>query len=276
MENTKIEWTGTFDANGVLQAGYTFNPWIGCTKVSPACAHCYAEMLMDTRYGRVEWGKGKSRSRTSVANWKLPFKWNKKTKESGTRAKVFCASLADIFDAEVDPAWRHDFWALIRATPDLDWLSLTKRPENMPTMVPEDWGQGYPNVWLGTSVEDQYYADLRIPWLTAVPAVVHFLSVEPMLGPIEFKNLHGIEWVIVGGESGPGSRPMKKAWVLEIHDQVVAAGVALFFKQWGNFNEAGENVGKMNAGHLLDGEVYHEFPVAEVNDSLGSEEQEVA
>ena len=261
MEKTKIEWTGTFDANGVLKPGYTFNPWVGCTKVSPACAHCYAETLMDTRYGRVEWGKGKPRSRTSVANWKLPLRWNGDAARNRSRAKVFCASLADVFDDEVDKAWREDLWHLIGTTPWLDWLVLTKRPENIPRMLPKDWGLGYPNVWLGTSVENQHYAELRIPLLATVYAAVHFLSVEPLLGPIMFNSLRTIDWVIVGGESGHGSRRMEVEWVRSIRNQLVEAGVPFFFKQWGNFNESGEDVGKKKAGHLLDGETFHDFPV---------------
>jgi protein gp37 len=249
VEKTKIEWTGTFDDKGVLQRGFTFNPWIGCTKVSPACTNCYAETLMDTRYGRVEWGNGKPRSRTSDANWKLPLKWNREAAKNEIRRKVFCASLADVFDAEVDQAWRNDLFALNRATPWLDWLTLTKRPENIPAMLPPDWGSGYPNVWLGTSVESQKYANERVPLLTAVPAVVHFLSVEPLLGPIRFNNLKGIEWVIVGGESGHGSRPMGKDWVIGIQEQLLAAGIPFFFKQWGEFNEEGIKTGKKNAGH---------------------------
>jgi protein gp37 len=276
MEQTLIEWAGTRDAAGVLQAGYTFNPWLGCTKVSPACFHCYAETLVDKRFGRVEWGRGNPRSRTSDANWKQPLKWSREAAKFGARRKVFCASLADVFDAEVDPAWRNDLWALVRATSWLDWLILTKRPENVPGMLPVDWNHGYSNVWLGTSVENQHYANLRIPRLTAVPAVVHFLSVEPLLGPIKFNTLDDIEWVIVGGESGHGARPMMKDWVVGIREQLTGARVPFFFKQWGEFNEQGVKTGKKKAGHELDGVTYHEFPTVpaarllELHDEAGA------
>src|ERR1700730_6921319 len=119
-ENSKIEWTD-----------HTFNPWIGCTKVSPACDHCYAEAMMDTRYGRVRWGAGEDRSRTSKANWQQPLKWNRIAQADGARPLVFCASLADVFDNEVDPLWRRELFALIEATPSLIWLLLTKRIGNV-------------------------------------------------------------------------------------------------------------------------------------------------
>lgn len=261
MKDTKIEWTGTFDAEGVLKPGYTFNPWIGCTKVSPACLNCYAENLMDTRYGRVDWGQGNPRSKTSASYWKQPVKWNKEARDSGIPSKVFCASLADVFDAEVEQAWRDELWAVVRATPWLIWLILTKRPQNMPAMLPPDWGIGYQNVWLGTSVENQQYANLRIPLLTAVPAIVHFLSAEPLLGPIEFQTLDDVEWVIVGGESGPNARPMRREWVMGIGGQSEEANAAFFLKQWGEYDEQGRKVGKHRAGHLLGGDTYHHFPV---------------
>lgn len=251
MENTGIEWTKN-----------TFNPWIGCTKVSPGCANCYAE-ADDKRRKWTEggWGKGKPRHRTSEAMWEQPLKWNEEARLGGERKRVFCASLADVFDEEVPKEWRDDLWDLVKACPWLDWQLLTKRPENIPAMVPPDWGAGYPNVWLGTSVENQHYADLRIPLLTAIPAVVHFLSVEPLLGPIRFKSLADIEWVIVGGESGSGSRPMDKTWVRKIQKQVADANVALFFKQWGQFDENKNRVkSKKAAGHALDGKNYREFP----------------
>ena len=120
MKESKIEWTT-----------HTFNPWIGCTKVSPGCAHCYAETLMDTRYGRAKWGKGNPRSRTSAGNWKQPKRWDKEAAKLGERHRVFCASLADVFDGEVANEWRDALWKLIEATPNLDWLLLTKRPEVM-------------------------------------------------------------------------------------------------------------------------------------------------
>ena len=249
-ENSKIEWTH-----------HTFNPWIGCQKVGPGCDHCYAEAMMDARLGRVEWGPHGARLRTSPANWRQPLKWDRDAAAAGERRRVFCASLADVMDSHhsILPEWRADLWALIRATPNLDWLLLTKRPGNIAKTLPPDWGDGYPNVWLGCTVVNQDEADRDIPKLLAVPARVRFLSMEPLLGPVDLTELknpavtigehiysaldcdvdpeddewHGakIHLVIVGGESGPGARPMHPDWARSLRDQCQAAGVAFFFKQ---------------------------------------------
>lgn len=237
-ENSNIEWTDN-----------TFNPWIGCTHVSEGCRFCYAEEMMDKRYGRVEWGKGKPRQRTSEANWKKPVQWNKAAEKAGIRTKVFCASLADVFDEEVPHEWRLDLWRLIERTPNLDWLLLTKRPQNIKSF--QQWMAGaddisianFPrNVWLGTTVENQKAADERIPILLQVPAVVRFLSVEPMIGPVrlpdEFLSLGKQAWCIVGGESGPGARPMHPDWARDLRDQCNAACVPFLFKQWGEYRPA--------------------------------------
>jgi protein gp37 len=247
-EVSKIEWT---DA--------TFNPWIGCTKISPACDHCYAEDWAN-RYQFVTWGG--DRRRTSAATWRQPVKLNAQAIAEGRRIRVFCASLADVFDNQVPPEWRADLWALIRATPALDWLLLTKRPQNIVGMLPEDWAEGYPNVALGTTVEDQVRADQRIPALLAAPAVRRFLSCEPLLGPIKISlgtvhhhpdNDQGnpavqaivraarrslgptIDWVITGGESGAQARPSHPDWFRSLRDQCAAAGVPFLFKQWGEW-----------------------------------------
>jgi protein gp37 len=218
MENSKIEWTG-----------HTFNPWVGCTKVSPACANCYAEFSEDKRFHRVEWGKGKPRQLASDAMWGEPLKWNEEARLTGQRKKVFCASLADIFDDEIPKERRDRLWKLIKDCPWLDFQLLTKRPENISGMLPPDWGEGWENVWLGTSVENQEWADKRIPLLTDVPAKVHFLSVEPLLGPIQFKTLDDIEWVIVGGETtdthiwlnGVGASVRAKSNIAEIYSVLI-------------------------------------------------------
>ena len=200
-QNTAIEWC---DA--------TFNPWIGCTKVSPACDHCYAEADMDLRRHRVRWGAGQPRSRTSLANWRQPLRWNQQrmfqcsgcgwrgvvkygtTAVCGTcekpadqvRMRVFCASLADVFDNEVDPQWRADLFDLIAATPNLDWLLLTKRIGNVAAMVPGTWRPRYPgNVRIGITVCNHEEARRDIPKLLRLPAA-NFLSIEPLLGPITF------------------------------------------------------------------------------------------
>ena len=207
-ENSKIEWTD-----------HTFNPWIGCQHVSPGCDHCYAETMMDHRYHRVEWGPHGKRVRTSEANWRKPLQWAKDARNEGIRARVFCASLADVFDNKADPTWRVDLFNLIAKTPELDWLLLTKRPENCKKMLPADWGDGYANVWLGTTTENQKYYDHRWPILSEIPAKVHFISYEPALGPLQVTEISARDypdWVICGGETGTGARYMKPKWALPI------------------------------------------------------------
>ena len=338
-EITKIEW-----------ADSTFNPWIGCTKVSPACDNCYAQNLMDRRMGKVKWGAGQPRGRTGVKNWNLPLRWNREpfagcnecgwrgvpvkrganhhcghcdaVNLSPARSRVFCASLADVFDNEVDPAWRADLFKLIDATPNLDWLLLTKRIGNAEGMYQAAMGPSWAddvawpsNVWLGATVVNQEEADRDIPKLLAVPAAKRFLSIEPMLGPINIepyllstydKAAHDdqmapglpttdrLDWIIVGGESGPGARPMHPDWVRSVRDQCDAAGVPFMFKQHGDWIhtsqqprvyggplsawqwEDGQNftgkegprdgmglfkhVGKKDAGRLLDGREWNEAP----------------
>lgn len=321
-ENSKIEWTD-----------HTFNPWMGCTKVSSACAHCYAERDMDHRYGKVKWGPQGTRVLTSAANWKQPLKWNREAARDGVRRRVFCASLADVFEDWAGPVqlmnggevvccdscgkvhrdpdayaecpcsrWlqradfaklsdvRRELFALIDATPHLDWLLLTKRPENIHAMWPRCThckgngriemlehcqvcrGRGMephrPNVWLGTSVENQEYAELRIPELLKCRDLspVLFLSCEPLLGPVELQNIKSIDWVIAGGESGPHARPIHSDWFRGLRDQCQAAGVPYFFKQWGEHDESRHRVGKKAAGRLLDGCEHSEFPTTAAMD----------
>lgn len=309
-DSTTIEWVG--------EDGKTFNAWIGCEKVSAGCKHCYAERDTSNRVSKARglplWGPGSTRRRTSEANWKKPLAWNREARQMRAhcaraglppykRPRVFCASLADMFEGgrpELD-AWRADLWKLIEQCDELDWLLLTKRPENVRKMAPKEWigrgpceeceGSGFAfgqarfgycpgcnredfarapkwprHVWLGTTVENQAMADERIPHLLRVPAAVRFLSVEPLLGPVDLRfwlsradvaDLNndplaacmvqsavddgfgwaqmGLSWVIVGGESGPNARPMHPDWVRSIRDQCVAAGVPFFFKQWGEW-----------------------------------------
>jgi protein gp37 len=146
------------------------------------------------------------------------------------RRKVFCASWADVFDNQVPEEWRADLWALIASTPNLDWLLLTKRPQNIAKMLPATWGKGWPNVWLGTTTENQAEANRRIPHLQSIPAVVRFLSAEPLLEAIT-PALNGIGWVICGGESGHNARYMEPAWAYSLREQCVKAGVKFFMKQ---------------------------------------------
>jgi protein gp37 len=258
-DRTNIEW-----------ADHTFNPWVGCSKVSPACAYCYAETWAK-RAGRAELWNGE-RSRTTGTNWQRPIKWNRQASAAGKRAKVFCASLADVFDNQVPRRWRDDLWHRIEQTPDLDWLLLTKRPQNIAKMLPDPdtgvkpWGRGWPNVWLGVSAGNQEEADRNIPILGATPARVHFVSFEPLLGPIDLTSIAcpngcrppeycsrchpdggeptgtydvlGAGWldlVICGGESGPNARPMHPDWPRALRDQCERASVPFFFKQHGEW-----------------------------------------
>lgn len=330
-ENSKIEWTD-----------HTFNPWEGCQKVGPGCDHCYAE-TRNARFGggvALNWGPGAPRRRTSDANWRKPLAWNARHAEffaeHGRRQRVFCASLADVFDNAVGNTWRAELLALIWRTPNLDWLLLTKRIGNVPALMEEctepgkDW-ELPPNVWLGSTVVNQTEADRDIPKLLATPAAVRFLSVEPLLGSVDLSRHFwkccghrvpghpgdgwmqppdppeccgdveptGLHWVIVGGESGPGARPMHPDWARSLRDQCAAAGVPFLFKQWGEhaliydrdqddpdcrrgaemdrkpgrwINLAGghgfhgervhyaERVGKKAAGRLLDGQQHDGFP----------------
>ncbi len=294
-DRSAIEWTDS-----------TFNPWIGCTKVSPACDHCYAEVSTPSRTRGVEWGAGKARQRTSAGNWKLPLRWNTEpfyTCDCGyrgtmhdmttnavhgcgrsfrrVRRRVFCASLADVFDNEIPVQWRVDLFELIERTPHLDWLLLTKRIGNAPTVIEQamtgvlshalprqaaKWP--LPNVWIGATICNQAEADRDIPKLLSVPAAVRFLSIEPMLGPVDltewlfqFKactdcpcpnpetdragfddcckdpelQQSGIGWVIAGGESGTHARPMHPFWGRSLRDQCAGADVPFLFKQWGEW-----------------------------------------
>jgi len=266
-ENTPIEW-----------ATHSFSPWIGCTKVSPGCSHCYAVNTTRARVlrsqGHETWGKGKARSRTSAATWRNPLKWNR---DSGLwhttpRPRVF-PSLCDWLDDEVPIEWLADFLKLIHVTRHLDWQLLTKRPENFQRRITEaltakrvgmidrakgdeEWSAAAAavefwrlgesplgSVWIGTSVEDQKRADERIPELLKIPANVRFLSVEPLLGQVDVaswgwrnasKTDPRVDWVIVGGESGPGARPCNVEWIRDIVRQCKAAGVPCFVKQFGS------------------------------------------
>lgn len=275
-EHTKIEW-----------AHHTFNPWIGCERVSAECRNCYAE-TWDARGlngPETHWGKDTPRRRTSDANWRLPLRWDRKAAADGVRRSVFCASLADVFEDrdDLDP-WRSDLWDLIEATPNLDWLLLTKRPENVEMLAgdfaqciscglnpvdPFNWwcicgGTVRPplNVRLGTSVGHQSSIDRVAALIDAADGAPTFLSCEPLLGPLDFGTggLDGIDWVIAGGESGPKARPMHPDWVRSIRDVCLDSGVPFLFKQWGEFDEHGERVGKKVAGRILDGTTWDQVP----------------
>lgn len=256
-QNSPIEWTD-----------HTFNPWWGCTKISQGCKHCYAE-TWSSRYGFEDvWGPNKVRRTFGEKHWKEPLKWNRLATESGTRVRVFCASMADVFENNPSvESERIKLWRLIEQTPMLDWLLLTKRPENMLKFAP--WTGAWPqNVWAMTSVENQKEADRRIPELLQVPASVHALSAEPLLGRLNLRPwLDRIDWVIVGGESGSKARQMRSSWARDLRDQCEEATVAFFFKQWGEWAPTADSkttmakVGKKTAGRLLDGTLWNQLPI---------------
>lgn len=278
--NTKIEWSH-----------HTFNPWEGCARVSAGCRFCYAERRDQQYHEGAHWGPNSTRKMMSESYWKQPLKWNREAAQAGERRRVFCASLADVFEDRpelIEPRYR--LFSLINNTPDLDWLLLTKRPENINRIFADiKIHFGWPddlsvmNVWLGTSVENQEQADKRIPELLKVPAAVRFLSCEPLLEPVDLVNLtrkmkvgehcynalacdvdpedddefegRCINWVIVGGESGPNFRPFDLDWARSLQQQCEAAGVAFHFKQHGGRTpDAG--------GCLLDGKEYKAYPKA--------------
>jgi protein gp37 len=251
-EDTKIEW-----------ADHTFNPWVGCSKVSAACDHCYAERWAKWT-GQAELWEG-ARRRTTSANWQLPIKWDRNAAAAGVRRRVF-PSLCDPFDNQVPRRWRDDFWHRIDQTPNLDWLLLTKRPGNIAKMLPDPetgvkpWGGGWPNVWFGVSAGNQEEANRNIPILLATPARVHFVSLEPLLGSIDltriklnsgmnFDALQGgevassssvkywrpLDLVIVGGKTGSNARPMHPDWPRKIRDDCTSVAVPFFFKRWGEW-----------------------------------------
>lgn len=244
-DTTKIAWTD-----------HTFNPWIGCHKVSQGCTHCYAETLTKRMGWTATWGASGMRQRTK-GPWRDVMKWNRLAGARGVRERVFCASLADVFeDYEGPNEWRADVFDVIRNCPWLDFQILTKRPENIGRMLPDDWGDGWPNVWLGTSIEDNRVAN-RAGELVAIPAVVHFVSYEPAIGPLDELELDGLEWLICGGESGPGYRPMDLAWAHDMRYRCGEAGVAFFFKQ----NAAPRT--EMGIDAL--GEIVREYPEVRIN-----------
>ena len=294
-ETTGISWT---DA--------TWNCWQGCHKVSSGCKNCYM-FSEKTRYRQ----NPNIVVRSSDNTFNAPLKWAKNPKKYGHIKRVFVDSWSDFFIEEADP-WRAEAWEIMRKTPQFIYQLCTKRPERIAQCLPPDWGDGYPNVWLLTSTENQAAADLRIPILIKIPAVVHGISAEPLLGPIDFRkvptfNRIGLDlsdfWVIVGGESGSNARPMISSWADSIRQQCEKAGVAFFFKQNGEWVDAGhkefgkhpsvphkflrsdgtewplgaselENedadvntvvrIGRQAAADTLYGKVYHEFPKVKI------------
>ena len=288
--NSKIEW-----------CDHTFNPWEGCTKVSPGCAHCYAAARDERFHKGIHWGPGAPRRRTSAAAWRQPLTWDRKAADKGNLApRVCCASLADWLDWEVPCAWRVDLLNLIEATPHIEWLLLTKRPQSWDARLNEAmaagsklayrWVTGSPptNVRVGVSVEDQPRANERRDVFKAIPAQFSFVSYEPALRPVEWSGWEFIDQLICGGESGPCARPMHPAWAREALAWCERSDVSFFFKQWGEWLPAHQmtkdrgqrtggslaravhtfpdglstyRVGKLCAGRMLDGVTWDQIPV---------------
>jgi len=269
---SSIEWTH-----------HTFNPWWGCVKVSSACDNCYAESWAK-RVGQAVWGSGASRRFFGEAHWREPIRWNKEAQSLNQRQRVFCASMADVFEARKDLASeRERLWDLIKKTPALDWLLLTKRPQNISRLCP--WassGEWPANLWLGTTIENQAVAKKRLPHLLKHRSVVRFLSCEPLLGPLDLSEIqdeaeNSIDWIIAGGESGHHARPMNPAWVRKLRDFARKNAIAFHFKQWGHWAPSVTNsqkesriitidghrmaaIGKLKAGRLLDGQTWDGLP----------------
>lgn len=272
-KDSKIEW-----------CHHTFNPWWGCVKVSPACTRCYAESFAK-RVGQKVWGATSPRRFLSDGNWAEPLVWDRLAAEAGARHRVFCGSMCDVMEDRFDlKAPRTRLFNLIADTPNLDWLLLTKRPENFRKFLP--WGDApishaWRNVWGMTTIESSDYLD-RWEELSRVSFVVKGLSMEPLLGPVDlpksFLELGLRAWCIVGGETGSNPRMTQAVWARTLRDQCAAYGVPFLFKQWGDVlpdtqnsrlvgigpSSAGIRVGRARAGRLLDGKFYDGFPVGAV------------
>lgn len=269
MAKTKIQWVD-----------YTFNLWWGCVQISPACDHCYA-MGMAKRLGNrlfghpVQWGPGGQRGYIADDKWRAPLKWDRDAQRANERRRVFCGSMMDVFEGlkEQRPHLER-LWSLILETPHLDWLLLTKRPNNVAKLRPGKWPS---NVWIGATIETQEWAEQRLPHLLAVDCAVRFISVEPMLGALDLRQHLGagpgkINWVIFGAESGMQARSPEGTvhWFRDLRDQCAAARVPLFFKQWGSFRQSGDQLVKLrsrdesakDAPALLDGVSLRQWPLA--------------
>lgn len=245
-KTTEIGWTD-----------HTANFWWGCFKVSDGCKHCYAETF-SKRVGQDIWGPPATTDRSlKKAVWTDLFKWDKDAQKDNVRRRVFVQSMSDFFEdhPQVIP-WRERAFKILEQLQWLDVQLLTKRPENILRMAPPHWLDNWPaHIWAGTSVEDQKNADERIPHLMAIPSKVRFLSCEPLLGPVDLWGArydqpdgsrlgaisgwadYAINWVIVGGESGPHRRPMDLQWARDIQRDCKAAGTAFFMKQWDKVKE---------------------------------------
>lgn len=309
MGKTTIEWTSTQCPDGTYTPGYTHNLWWGCTKVSSGCKHCYAE-TWSKRSGEDYWGPTAPRRFFKDAHYRQPLAWNRAAERAGERHRVFCGSMMDLFEQHQDLAmaarmkFRRDelFCNIIPGTMNnLDWLLLTKRLENVLETVPPAWHQHWPsNVWLGFSASTQaeFLTGLAEMWnivneLAVLPPVI-FVSLEPLISEVHIFDTDTyarglLDFVIVGGESGKGARPMHPDWVRRVRDDCEGAGAFYFLKQWGEwlptdqyqfadieigYNDLSKDrmiaaskvspgflrVGKKRAGAILDGREWRQVP----------------
>lgn len=264
-KNSSIEWTH-----------HTFNPWWGCDRVSPACKHCYAE-AWSRRVGKDLWGKDAPRRLMSDAYWRQPLAWNRAAAESKSRARVFCASMADVFEDRSDlDTTRAKLWQLVADTPYLDWLLLTKRPEHVLKAVPWQTGEWPANVWIGTTIETQRWASRRLPYLSRIPSAVRFVSCEPLLSAIDLRpwlresdGVFSIDWVIAGGESGARARAMNPLWARDLRDQCEDANVPFHFKQWGNWRPADGHINGYRVKHMKSADVSAPIAMVHVGKKAG-------
>lgn len=240
-DKTEISWTD-----------HTFNPWWGCTAIAPGCDNCYAAAL-DKRTGGDYWNPKVAPRRTRVQNWNKVHKWNEQAKTENRRHRVFCGSMMDWCDNNAPEGIYEALWQLISDTPYLDWQMLTKRGDRIEKLLPTDWYEGYDNVWLGVTVEDRTYGYPRLDALREIPAKVRFLSCEPLLEDVSDINLDGIDWVIIGGESGPNYRPMKESWAKGLLARCEYYDVPVWFKQWGGNK-------KPKGGCIIGGNERKEWP----------------
>ncbi len=250
-ERTAIEWTQS-----------TWNPVTGCTKVSPGCAYCYAERIT-RRYGGKPFTPNQTEIKTHPERLQWPMKWKRPR-------MIFTCSMADLFHEAVPVSFIAEVISVMERTPQHVYQVLTKRPDRMAAFF-DDWGAPPPNVWIGVSAENQWWADSRIPVILRIPAKVHFVSCEPLLGPMNLAKWLGpdtLNWVIVGGESGgPAKRRLVETcsvarwkpkasaldWARQLREQCFTAGVAFFFKQWGGPRPT-------SAGRVLEGDTWDGWP----------------
>jgi protein gp37 len=255
-EQTAIAW-----------CDHTFNGWIGCTKVSEGCQFCYAERESERHGWTGLWGPTATRRLTSDHNWWEPLRWQRKAmkvQSSGGAtdygSRVFCGSMMDWCDERAPEGALERLWQTITATPLLTWLLLTKRANRLKESLPANWGTDHPafrHVWLGVSAENQERADERLSILSTIPAVVRFVSAEPLLGPLHLHHWRPfVDWVIVGGESGPHCRPCNLDWMCHLRDECLRANIALFVKQMGGYPDKRAKMEDLPSGLRI-----HQWPV---------------